>query len=92
MKFSEDPRLDAEEREVVARHEEAVAKFRDFCDTKAGGGNRLTVEERDYLGNDPFEESDFHDLSLGFFIALGVPLNDSFDLARITRYDFQYWQ
>ena len=49
-----------------------------------------------------FEETDFYDFSVGFFIALGitgdsinsppVTLSDAFSLARISRYHYQYWR
>ena len=42
----------------------------------------------------------FRDLSIGFFIAIGVtgvsnadePFYDAFRLASICRYDLQYWE
>lgn len=74
------------DQELLSRYSLAVNAFKQFC--------------LDLGGGEDFEEVDFHSLSLGFFIALGVTSNlgdpdvepDAFALARITRYQLQYWE
>lgn len=74
---------------LLERYATEVAAFRKFC---IEGGEDLV-----------FEETNFKDLSLGFFIALGVtgstvpedngaPFSDAYRLATITRYTLQYWE
>lgn len=40
---------------------------------------------------DQGEELDWHALSIGFFLARGLPTEEAYDLARIARYTYQYW-
>lgn len=79
--------MNADEEKVVAKWTDEVAEFKTFCLSCT----TVAPEDIDELGEDPFDESDFHSLSLGFFIAKGVPWVDAFDLARITRYHYGYW-
>lgn len=81
--------LTTEDKACLERNAAAVEAFKQFCQTKVSGN--FTPEEVDYFGEEPFEEVNFYDLSLGFFIASGCSLVDCFDLARITRYNLQYW-
>lgn len=85
--------LEQEDIDLIARWPEQFGKFRQFC--------------LDHSDHETFEESDFNDLSLGFFIALGVigeapkePLPedeedmmfyDAAVLGTLARYVFQYW-
>lgn len=75
------------DKNTIEDNQIVLGEFQKFCrDSK-----KLTAEQRAYLGDDPWDEIDFHDLSLGFFVAKGVDLIDAYDLARICRYTFQYW-
>ena len=40
---------------------------------------------------DPDEERDWYALSLGYFLAKGLNIEDATDLALIVRYDLEYW-
>jgi hypothetical protein len=82
--------VDANDEAALETYKVAVNAFKLFC---AASDKPETWEDTviDYIGDDPFEEINFYDVSLGFFIALGVPWDDAFRLARIVRYDFQYW-
>lgn len=40
---------------------------------------------------DPNDERDWYDLSIGFFLALGVSIADTHTLAGIVRYQLLYW-
>lgn len=77
---------DDEYRRLTSQYVEEIAAFRKFC-----------IEH----GDDPtFEEVDFKDLSLGFFIALGVTgdggtgetFYDAWLLGTYCRYRLQYWE
>lgn len=78
-------KLTDEERALVTEHFGAMQEFKEFCDLQHQGT--------------AFNDSDFTDLSLGFFIAKGITedlMNDDVDapafaLARLARYVFQYW-
>lgn len=76
-----------EEKAVVDKWFDEITEFKTFCQSCT----TVAPEDIDELGEDPFEETDFHGLSLGFFIAKGIPWIDAFDLARITRYKYGYW-
>ena len=41
---------------------------------------------------DPYEDLDWYAMSIGFFLALGIPIDDAARLASWARYDQQYWQ
>lgn len=41
---------------------------------------------------DPEEELDWFALSLGFFLAAGLNIDDAHRLSIWARYDAQYWQ
>lgn len=84
------PKLSEEESECLLRNKEAVQAFEAFCRGPAQMKG-LRPEDYEYLGQDPWEETDFHDLSLGFFVAKGCTMKDCFVLARIVRYTFEYW-
>lgn len=81
---------DEENAAIVAKYPAEIEAFKQFC-IQSQKPELWTEEEREELGDEPYEETDFYGLSLGFFIALGVPQVHAFDLARITRYHFQYW-
>lgn len=74
-----------DDKQVIEKYKKEIELFKDFC-SKFGNSGR-------------FEEINFYDLSLGFFMALGLTDNldnpglesPAFALARICRYDFQYW-
>jgi hypothetical protein len=82
----------AERKQLLEKYAKEVAIFREFCILH---GSKQS-----------FEEVDFHNFSMGFFIALGVgkdgnvlnstdPDDEFFDphvLSTICRYDFQYWE
>lgn len=57
--------------------DEALAKFRSFCESAAG-----KPEYGDIL---------WFDMSIGFFAALGLPFTRSNGLAIAARYDHRYW-
>lgn len=80
-----------EKLRILSENKEVVEAFKEFC-TGKGGGKNMTPEETDYCEEEPFLEVDFYDLSLGFFIAKGCDLVVAFNLARICRYDLQYWR
>lgn len=40
---------------------------------------------------DPDSERDWYDLSIGYFLAKGLSIDQVTDLALIVRYDLQYW-
>lgn len=75
--------------ELLRKYAEQVQRFRVFCVS-------LTPKTNDAA----FDDTDFYDFSLGYFVALGVvedssgegePFLDAHSLARICRYRFQYW-
>jgi hypothetical protein len=77
---------------LLEKYKDQVAKFKTFCEGVTPQMDRTV-----------FDNINFYDFSVGFFIALGVvdnsiypdenePFADACSLARICRYDFQYWQ
>lgn len=78
--------LDLENQRLMEEYGEEIEKFKAFCTSPLEG---------------EFDEIEFYDLSLGFFIALGVtkdtinnppePFGDAFGLALLCRYTFHYW-
>lgn len=70
--------LNAQKRASLALYAPAMEAFKQFC---------ISTESEP----EEWEEVDFSDLSVGFFIALGVPNAAANDLALIARYDFHYW-
>lgn len=70
---------------MVQKYQREVDAFRTFC------------IQHGY--SETFAETDFNDLSLGFFIALGVTgdsgtgedFHDAQILALVCRYDLEYW-
>ena len=79
-----------DDKEILNKWVIEVEAFKQFC-IRSNKPEMLTDEEIDYVGKEPYEEINFYDLSIGFFMAKDVPLIDSFKLASITRYDLQYW-
>lgn len=77
-----------DEFDVVLRNLNVVKDWAEFCIRSES----LTAEEIENLGECPWEGINFYDLSIGFFVAAGVNLIDAFNLARITRYNYQYWE
>lgn len=79
---------DAFTQHLLETYEKQVEAFKQFC-----------LQLDDTCGNDSLDEVDMYDLSVGFFIALGVigdsgmgePFYDAFCLATVCRYDFEYW-
>ena len=66
---------------LIRRNEYAFKKFRQFCiELDISGKN-----------DEYFEETNFRDLSTGFFIALGVSLDDACNLSSLVRYRYMYW-
>lgn len=57
--------------------------FRAFCIA-----HQILPEEEQI---DPDGEMDWHDMSIGFFKALGLSNEDAWDLAREVRYDHEYY-
>ena len=55
----------------------ARAKFHKFC------------EEHAYT--DEFEELNWYDLSIGYFMNSGLTVPEAVELATSVRYDDQYW-
>jgi hypothetical protein len=74
------------DEELLKKYAEQVAKFRKFC---IECGDSVT-----------FAEVNFYDLSIGFFVALGIDgdsgtgeqFYDAGRLAVICRYHLQYWE
>lgn len=76
---------------LLQRYAHEVKRFKAFCEGLAPETNEAA-----------FGETDFYDLSVGFFIALGVtgsefasgeddPFSDAHRLATVCRYTFGYW-
>ena len=40
---------------------------------------------------DQLDELNWYDLSVGFFLALGFPINEVHKMAREVRYQLNYW-
>lgn len=43
------------------------------------------------IDDERLKEIDWYDMSLGFFIALGLPIEQAEELACHVRYDENYW-
>lgn len=80
------------ETKLTSAYASEIAIFEKFCRTLPPGSDEGC-----------FREINFYDLSIGFFIALGVtkntlypdedePFCDAFHLAILCRYTYQYWQ
>lgn len=41
---------------------------------------------------DPSDEQDWFSLSIGYFIAKGMPIMRAYELALHARYDHEYWE
>lgn len=78
--------MDQKDKDLLDKHKTEVDKFREFCIL--------------YGDHAAFDESDFSDVSLGFFIALGITGDggtgemffEAYHLSTICRYKLQYWQ
>jgi hypothetical protein len=78
--------LEEENKALLKTYAYQVSKFREFCILHGTAA--------------AFDDADFSDLSLGFFIALGVtgdsgtnePFYDAFVLSTVCRYTLQYWE
>jgi hypothetical protein len=81
---------DEERAALIAKYPAEIEAFKEFC-MQSNKPELWTEEEREELGDEPYEEIDFYGLSLGFFIAKGVKQSDAFYLATTVRYHFQYW-
>ncbi len=64
--------------------EDALIKFKEFC---------LQEDNQSNIDNkyDQNEELDWFSLSIGFFASLGLDSEESHELARISRYKYEYW-
>jgi hypothetical protein len=80
--------LSADDQSVIVRHAGVLVDYKNFC-AQLDKPELMAAEDREYLGDDPFEETDFKDLSVGYFIGKGVSWTDSFKLARICRYSLE---
>ena len=60
--------------------DEALERFRLFCIAPIDDPTNL------------LEEVHWHDMSVGFFLALGLGLDAAWVLAREARYTHHYWQ
>jgi len=83
--------MDEKDEQLLKKYKEQVDKFKEFC-------LKLSPKANDAA----FDDVNFYDLSLGFFIALGVventtcpgeysPYADAHCLAAVCRYHFKYW-
>lgn len=64
-------KLDKEESALVLKHNTVLLAYRDFCDN---------------LDEDTYDDVQFHDLSLGYFLGKGVKDDEAFHLAALCRY------
>lgn len=76
--------LDDDERAVIYRNEFAFKRFRQFCIES----DSLPKDSED---KETLDDTDWKDMSLGFFIAMGVSIEDAYRLSTIVRYDYGYW-
>jgi hypothetical protein len=58
--------------------EQATEKFKAFCHSSAAKDPEL-------------DELDWYDMSVGFFLALGLSVEDAYDVATKCRYTHKYW-
>ncbi len=72
------------DREIIERNSAALGEYAEFCAKVEAP--KLTEQELEYLGADPFEETHFGDLSLGFFLARSTSWMDAFRLSSLCRY------
>lgn len=72
------------DNELLTKYKEVVEGFKTFCSSPVVTGIGMTADELEYLGEQPFDNIYFHDLSLGFFIAKNVLTIDAFKLAMIV--------
>ena len=72
------------DEDLQTRYEEQLAHYKEFCRKVAAG--EMTQRDREMLGDEPFDETHFGDLSVGYFAALGVPWADCFALSTLCRY------
>jgi hypothetical protein len=70
--------LSRSQRSTVKRLFVFVEAFKAFC--------RSTADAKE-----DFDELDWYDMSVGYFIGKGLPARDAFALASICRYKYQYW-
>jgi hypothetical protein len=80
--------LSADDQSVIVRYAEVLVQYKNFC-ALLDKPDQMSAQDLEYLGPDPFEETDFKDLSVGYFIGKGVGWADSFKLARICRYSLE---
>ena len=76
--------LDADKRDVIYRNEFAFKRFRQFCIES----DSLPKDSED---KETLDDTNWKDMSLGFFIAMGVSIEDAYRLSTIVRYDYGYW-
>ncbi len=69
---------------AVYDYAKEVKKFKKFCKNFEA----LSLETKKELDED---EIDWYALSLGFFIALKVPVDQAIELALYSRYQMEYW-
>ena len=67
---------------VLSEREESVLDlFKQFCLASQSEDDRMDLEEQDWFA-----------LSLGYFLAFGLPVPDAFRLAGVARYTYKYWE
>lgn len=64
-------KLDQKESALVLKHTTALLAYRDFCDKARR--------------EDTYDDVQFHDLSLGYFLGKGVKDDEAFHLATLCR-------
>ena len=70
--------MTSEDLKLIEKYSEIIEKFK----------NEVCIK---FHEDEDFQERDWYDLSIGWFLANGVFKDDAFDLALIVRYDFHYW-
>jgi hypothetical protein len=79
--------INNKDKELIEKYRDDIELFKKFCINSSN----ISAADRFEVGNEPYDEVDFYDLSLGFFAARGINIPDTFSLAIICRYDFGYW-
>lgn len=69
--------------------EAAYSKFREFVIADVVP---VSAENTDGSAIDPHGEYDWYSLSLGFFLAQGLSIENSAELATRARYKDEYWR